>query len=373
MLKAKTRLLSWYLTKYVSKEVLISFLAGTTIFLLILLMFQAIRLSEFVVIHQVSIRDVGKLCFYLMLTFLPLAIPIAFLFSVLMGISRANSEGEILALQVNGISLVQIFMPVGIFSVAVSFFCLYTSLYSVPQGNRAFELLYTTLASEKVMAALKPGVFVDFHGLMLFAEEIIPIKSEMKKVFLYDERDESLPLAISAEAGILRSLPSKGLLTLRLSNGSIHIDHKKLQKIQQKIDFDVYDINLALAPHGEGWREYSPQSYNYPQLKTRLVETVHDVTLNRLLQVELHRRFSLSFSCMVFAALGFFIGTLSQRGVRGTAIVFCILVGLVYWLAYVAATALAMSGWVIPWVGIWAPNVLFAILAWWCYRRYGTR
>jgi lipopolysaccharide export system permease protein len=369
--KTRGAFFSWYLTKYLSIEVLFSFLLGTGIFLLIMLMFQAIRLSEFVVVHQVSVSDVGRMSVYLMLSFLPIAVPIAFLFSVLMGISRANSEGEIMALQVNGISLKQIYLPVGIFSVMVSLLCLYTALYTVPQGNRSFELLITKLSSERVMSALKPGVFSEgFHGLTLLAEQVVPIKNEMKRVFIYDEREETHPLAITAQAGILRYRNDIGVLTMRLTDGSIYIDQKKNeQTVQQKIDFEMYDIKLdSEGRGGGGWRDYSPPSYNYPQLKQRLVEVEHDLPEHRKLSVELHKRFSLSFSCVIFAALGFFIGTLSQRGVRSTAIVFCMVVALVYWLAYVWANALAVSGWVAPWLGIWIPNVLFGAVSYLCYR-----
>ena len=361
---------SWHLSRYLSREVLFSFLSGTAIFLLIMLMFQAIRLSEFIVVHQVAILDVGRISVFLMLSFLPIAIPIAFLFAVLMGISRANSEGEILALQVTGFSLRQIYFPLGIFSFLVSLICLYAALYTVPHGNRAFELLITKLGSERAMATLKPGVFSEgFHGLTLFAEQIVPIKNEMKRIFIYDEREETHPLAITAQAGILRYLGDNGMLTLRLTDGSIFVDQKKDEGVQQKIDFDVYDIKLDGEGRGGGsWRDYSPPSYNYPQLKQRLTELEHDPPAHRYLEVELHRRFSLSFSCVVFAALGFFIGTLSQRGVRSTAIILCMLVGLVYWLSYIAANALAVSGWVAPWLGIWIPNVLFGFVAYFCYR-----
>jgi lipopolysaccharide export system permease protein len=366
------RLFSWYLTKYLSREVLFSFFMGTAIFLLIMLMFQIIRLSEFAVVHQVALADVARICVYLMLTFLPIAIPIAFLFAVLMGISRANSEGEILALQVNGIGLGQIFAPLCVFSFFVSFFCLYTALYTVPKGNRSFELLITKLANERVMAALKPGVFQEgFYGLVLFAEQIVPLPNEMKRVFIYDDREDAHPLAITAAAGILRHVGEHGVLTLRLTDGSIHVDKKFWEPVQQKIDFDVYDINLEMGEKGDSWRDYSPPSYDYDQLRKRIAETIHDPPEHRKLLVELHRRFSLSFSCVVFAALGFFIGILSQRGVRSTAIILCMGVGMVYWLSYIMANALAAAGWVAPWLGIWSPNLLFAGVARYCYTRYG--
>jgi len=351
-------------------EVLGSFFMGTGIFLLIMLTFQAIRLSEFVVVHQVGMKDVLRISAYLMLSFVPIAVPIAFLFSVLMGISRANSEGEIIALQANGVSLSQMFIPLGMFSSVITLATLYSALYSVPQGNRKFELLIEKLGNERAMAALKPGVFQEgFFGLVLFAEQIIPVKNELKKIFIYDERDEQNPLAITAEAGLLKSVNEQSLLTLRLTQGSILVDKKKAEGPQQKIDFDVYDINLEVGEHGGAWRDFTPPSFNYNQLKTRLKETLPDPPMHRKLEVELHRRFSLSFACIVFAILGFVIGTRSHRGIRSTAIVFCLFVGLIYWLAYIGANALALSGWVVPWLGVWIPNIVFGVLGLAMYRK----
>ncbi len=77
-----------------------------------MLFLQAIRLMEFVVVHQVGMADVGRIVAALGLSFVPLAMPIAYLFAVLLGVSRANSEGEILALQVSGIRIRDVFFPV---------------------------------------------------------------------------------------------------------------------------------------------------------------------------------------------------------------------------------------------------------------------
>jgi len=365
------RVLSWYLTKYVLLDFLGSFISGTFIFLFIMLSFQVIRLSDFVVEHQVPLWEVGKLAVSLLLSFVPIAIPIAFLFAILMGISRANSEGEILALQVNGVSLPQIFFPISLFSVIVTYICLHTSLFTVPQGNRSFELLITKIGNEKAMAALKPGVFMEgFYGLVVFAEQLVPIKNELKRIFIYDEREEAHPLAITAQEGILRNEIDRGVLTLRLTNGSILPEKTEAGGIQEKIDFDVYDINLEVAaPAGEAWRSYSPPSYNYHQLKQRIRETEQDVVVHRQLSVEMHRRFAMSFACFVFAALGFFIGVTSSRGIRSTAILLCLLVAVCYWLSFLAANGLAVSGWVLPWIGVWMPNVVFLGLSYWLYRR----
>ncbi len=363
-------LTSPYLYRFTWGEIVPSFLMGTSLFLMILLMAQAIRLSEFLVSNQVNFKDIFLLCWYLMWSLVGTVIPVAYLFSVLIGISRAHSEGETTALQVSGVSLVQAFGPVAVLSLIVTLVSVYFSMYPVPHGNRKFELMITRLQQEKVMEALKPGVFINgFHGLTLYAEQVIPAKNEMRRVFLFDDREETHPMAITAKKAVILSNPYEGLLLLRLSDGSVYEDTKSVDEDLLRIDFEVHDINLSHAPLGEAWREYSPLSFNYHQIKKRLIEIEGDPVGSRSLQVEFHRRVSLGFSCFIFGALGFFLSLLSQKGVRGGAILFCTVAGIFYWLFLVAANAIAVRGWGAPWVVVWIPNLIFAVVAFLAYRR----
>ncbi|MBI1862216.1 MAG: LptF/LptG family permease [Deltaproteobacteria bacterium] len=353
------RFISWPLTRLLAREILGSFVLGTAIFLMIMLVFQAIRLSEFLVVHQAGLRDVSKISYSLIVSFVPIAVPVAFLFAVLMGISRANSEGEILALQLAGFSPIRIFAPLGLFSLVVAFVSVWMSLYYVPQANRRFELMVGRIDSERVMAALKPGIFNHgFYGLVLLAEQINSSRSLMRRVFIYDNRENTHPLTITAQDGTLQEFADRGIRTLRLRDGTIHIEKPYAGGVQQKINFRIYDINLEFSPAGELWRDFSAPSYTLSQLRKRLSEAGGDLMLVRRLEIELHRRYSLALSVLAFAVLGFAIGCRSHKGVRSGAIVLCLLVALVYWLFYLAATALAATGWILPWLGIWLPNFI---------------
>lgn len=362
---------SWPISKYIYREVFAGFVMGTAGFLLILLMFQAVRLSEWVIDYKVGVLNVAAISGYMMLSFVGIAVPVAFLFAVLLGISRANSEGEILAMQAGGISLGQLYRPILAFSIVLTFICLLTSLFWAPRGNRGFELLFTRISSEKILQEIKPGVFNSgFLGLVLYVEQISPVQKELRRVFIYDERDPEHPLAITAQAGLLQSHYDQGQLTLRLSDGAVYVDKKRAGGIQQKIKFQVYDINLTFDKGGGAERDYSLPSLDLWQILSRLKHPESSPWGSRHLMVELHRRLSLAFACIVFGALGFFIATLSIKGLRSSSIVICLFVGLIYWLSYLAANALASGGWILPWVGIWMPNVLFSLVPIYCYRKY---
>ena len=370
MLSVRPRFFSWYVTKLLSLDIVSGFLSGTLILSLILLMFQAIRLSEFLVVHQASVKDIIVMFVNLMVSFLPISVPVAILFSVLTGISRANSEGEVLALQTSGFSPARIFFPLGIFTAVVAVVSVYLALYVVPRAHRRFELMIGQIDSERVMAALKPGVFLHgFYGLVLLAEHITPSRSEMKKVFIYDNRFSEQPLSITAQEGVLQDFVQDGIRTLRLKDGAIYLERAASGRAQQKINFRVYDINLELGESSAIWRDYSAPSYTYPHLLKRMSECGGDVTTYRRLQIELHRRFSMALSVVVFAIVGFLIGCRSQKLGRSAVIVLGLFVGLLYWVTYLMANALAVTGWVLPWLGIWAPNLVLFILGLLGFRR----
>src|SRR5690606_4262125 len=133
-----------------------------------------------------------------------------------------------------GVSVFQIYAPVLIFSVLLAAFCAYASNYSVPRGNHRFEATLTRIGARTVIRNLKPRVFHEgFFDMVLFAEEISEVHDEMKRVFIYDERDPKYPYAITAKTAALRRNESQGLITLRLTDGSIHVDRKNPDAEQQ--------------------------------------------------------------------------------------------------------------------------------------------
>src|SRR5689334_19500940 len=91
--------------KYILIETLPSFVVGVVIFLFILLMFQALRLTEFVLVHGVSLGTVVQLMTYMSISFLPVILPMSLLFSVLITYGRLSSDAEIIAFKSLGLNM----------------------------------------------------------------------------------------------------------------------------------------------------------------------------------------------------------------------------------------------------------------------------
>lgn len=349
--------------RYIFFETLPAFLLGVVVFVGILLMFQALRLTDFVLIHGVGLRTVGEIMLYLSVAFLPVILPMSLLFSVLLTYSRLSNDSEIVAFKSLGLSMAQLTIPATVLSLAATLMSAQTSFYLGPWGNRQFEVLMFDLGRQKVSAAIKEGVFSEgFFDLVVYANKVDTENGQLNDVFIYDERDPKAPLTIIAKQGnIIQENTREGLsATLRLNSGNMHRTH---QATYTKVDFNSYDINL-FNPHEMGEKKKSPPSMTLDELAVELKRQDIEVKQKRKLEVEYHRRWSLSAACLIFALLGVGLGTVTnKRASRGGGFALCLGLLVSYWICYVTAESFARNGWVPAVVGLWTVNALYFLFA----------
>jgi len=90
---------------YIFEETLGVFLGSCIFVLFILLMFQCLRLAEFFIIQRASGILLLRICFFMLITFLPVALPLSFLIAILITFGRLSADSELVAMKASGISL----------------------------------------------------------------------------------------------------------------------------------------------------------------------------------------------------------------------------------------------------------------------------
>lgn len=356
--------------KYILLETIPSFILGVVIFLFILLMFQALRLTEFVLLHGVSLESVMQIMTYLAVSFLPVILPMSLLFSILITYSRLSGDSEILAMKALGLNIMHVTIPAVVVGVAVMLISAQVSFYLAPWGNRRFEVLMNDLGQAKASATIKEGVFSEgFFDLMIYANQVDNNAGLLSKVFIYDERDPKSPLTIIAREGQIVQQQDSATgqkAHLRLIDGSIHRTHLDTYT---KIDFTTYDINL-FDP-----RQFSEKNKSLPSLTIdEIYSALGGNTLddkNRVkYQIESQRRWGLSIACLIFAFIGVGLGTTTNRRLaRANGMVLCLMIIVSYWALYIAGEGLARNQVVSAATAVWGVNVLFAGLAAWSMKR----
>lgn len=363
----------WTLFRYIWTEVSTPFLGGILFFIFVLLMFQIIRLSDFLVVHNVAVGMIFRLMGYLIVSFLPVVVPIAFLLAVLVGFGRLSADSEVIAMRASGLSLYRLATPVFMQGVLVGLLSLTLNLYLVPWANQRFRYEVFRISNTKAIATIQEGRFTEgFFDMVLYADEIDSKENFLQRVFIYDSKDEKVPVSIAAKSGRIfnNQRDSDGIpgILLRLFDGTMH-RNDLAKSIYEYIEFDSYDIFLRLTTSRVVGVE-KPKTMNFSTLKRRIrtleerEKLVHEEfrEMNRL-KVEYWKRYGLSFACVVFSILGVGFGVVRTRTVRSNSLLICLIVMLCYWLLYTVGLRWGEEGYVPPFISMWISNVLLAIIA----------
>ncbi len=74
--------------------------------------------------------------------------------------------------------------------------------------------------------------------------------------------------------------------------------------------------------------------------------------------VEIHKKFSIPFACLIFIMIGAPLGVMARRGGIGTGSVYSLIVFVIYWMGLIRGEVLADGLTLKPWVAMWGPNLL---------------
>jgi lipopolysaccharide export system permease protein len=85
--------------------------------------------------------------------------------------------------------------------------------------------------------------------------------------------------------------------------------------------------------------------------------------------VEVHKKYSIPFACLVFVLIGAPLGIMARRGGLGTGVIYSLAFFVAYWAAMIRGEALADKLQVSPWAAMWGPNLLVGLGGLWLVWR----
>jgi lipopolysaccharide export LptBFGC system permease protein LptF len=80
------------------------------------------------------------------------------------------------------------------------------------------------------------------------------------------------------------------------------------------------------------------------------------------LEVEIHKRYSIPFACIVFGLIGVPLGIQPRRSARSYGFVLSIFIILTYYISLTASEILAVGKTIPPFLAGWTPNFIFTAL-----------
>lgn len=348
-------------TIYILREIIPIFFIGLMTFTIILLMDKILRLIELIVNRGGNLSDVLMLFLYISPSFLILTIPVAVLLGTLLTFGRLSSDSEITAFKASGMSLYQLFFPISIFALGAFLLTSFFVFYGLPWGNDGFKTTLFRLAQSKADIEIKERVFNDaFSGLVVYVDRVPLQGSHMEGILIYDQRQKSKSSTILAKEGFIINNPQSQEIILRLKDGDIHRFDPEAHTFQ-KVKFDTYDLKLELArTFAAIQKKLKDWEMSIDDIQKKMDDVKKTGKDTTSYEVELHKRYALPFTCIVFALIGVPLGIQPHRSGRSYGFILSILILLAYYISLTASEVLALRKIMPTYFAGWIPNLLFS-------------
>lgn len=354
--------------RYILRQVAIPGALALLIFTFLLIIPFLVEQAEELIAKDVPVLTILSLFATLLPQALGVAIPMALLLSLLMALGRLSVDREIVALQSCGISLWRLLKPVSILSVAAFGVTLYVLLVVLPNSNQRFREISFNILAERAEGEVKPRIFFDqFPDLVIYVREISN-SSGWKDVFLADSRPGQLESIYTAQSGRVAIDRDKETVALILENGRRHTAGKDQ-------DYEVYEFeNLFLSVNSDrifpsSGPAKSERQMSIGELNLRISEREELGLPTESAFIEIHKKFSIPFACLVLGLTGLGLGVSSRREGRLSSFFIGIVVIFFYYAMLEASSSLG-KGQIIPiWLSVWLPNIFFGGLSAWFFKK----
>ena len=348
-------------TLYILKEIIPIFFIGLMTFTIILLMDKILKLIEVIVTRGGSLSDVLMLFLFISPSFLIITIPVAVLLATLLTFGRLSSDSEITAFKASGMSLYQLFFPISIFALATFLLTSFLVFYGLPWGTRGFKTTLYRIARSKADFEIKERVFNDaFKGLVVYVDRIPLQGNHMEGILIYDQREKGKSHTILAKEGFVINNPESEEIIFRLKSGDIHRLESEAHTFQ-KVKFDIYDLKLELINvFAAIERKLKDREMSIDDIRGKMQEEKKTGKDTISYEVELHKRYAVPFTCIIFALIGVPLGIQPHRSGRSYGFILSILILLAFYISLTASEILAMRKIMPAYSAGWIPNLLFS-------------
>ena len=413
------------LNKYLLKELTTPFF--TTFFVLIFVLLSQFILKNLdrFLGKGLSLGIILKFLFLNSAWIISLAIPMAVLVTTLITFGKLSSNNEITAFKASGITYNALLKPCLAFSFTILLLLIPYNLWLLPDMNHDVRKLSYKISKNR------PDIEFNENMLNILSDKTIYLgdrinTNSFSNIIIFDNKYNNSLNTIMADDGEFLSM-NDGIL-LNLNQGSIH-EKSTTNQEYRKTFFNNYKIAIPFNELGyndannlvKQEREMNihllieKNNYFKEKIAKEKLELIDNNTLltslkdsvdiinkgtlnilaknkfnkkiniikkkieknNRLIPiydkesnkyaVEIHKKFSVPFACIIFVLLGMPLGILAKKSNMGVSVSISLVVFIIYWCFLILGEELADNTIINPMLAMWAPNIFLSALSYYLY------
>lgn len=354
--------------RYISKELMVTWLAVTLVLMLILLSGTLAKLLGQVAEGIIPVDVVWALLLFSGSRFLILLIPLSLYLGVLLSFSRLYKDNEMAAMGACGIGLMRLYRPLLMVTVPAVVILFLLTLLLMPWISQQAELLKTEIKNRSELTGLSAGRFnksKNGNGIMFLQRQSDDGK-HMSNVFLHQtNRNSKKRLLDSIESADLASRyqDKDGRNFILFENGRLYEGEPGTSSFR----ITSYEKKGVYLPERTAAQQVSPLN---------AVPSGDLWAAKRLdYRAELHWRLSLPIGAFLLAVLALPLSYTSPRKGRYSKLAIAILIYLIYSNLLGIGQSWLEKKEVPDWLGLWWVHgfALILIFYWWLRRAGGLR
>ena len=294
--------------------------------------------------------------------FSPLFVFIAVIFFT----SKLAGNSEIIAMLASGVSLTRLMRPSMFSCVLISALSVYLAAFVIPHGTvvkQNFESMYKnkkrTTAADNVMLQVGKGVIAYIQHY----------DNQMKKGYGFSlDRFENKKLVSHMTATEVQyDTISDSKYHWTATNWKI----RELRGMREHITSGMKkDTLIQMEPTDLVYSKGQQETFTSPELKAYISKQVDRGSSNVVqYQVEYHKRIASSFASFILTIIGLSLSSRKRKGGMGMYLGIGLALSFGYILLQTVSATFAIQADTPPVLAAWIPNIIFAVVAYFCYRK----
>ncbi len=294
--------------------------------------------------------------------FSPLFVFIAVIFFT----SKLAGNSEIIAMLASGVSFKRLLRPYMFSCVLIAMLSYYLSAYVIPHGTvirQNFESMYKN--KKKNTSAENVQLQVG-KGIIAYIQHYDNTRKRGYG-FSLDKFEGKKLVSHMTAMEIQYDTISDAKYHWNVRNWKI----RQLKGLKEHITSGVkLDTLIQMEPTDLVYSKGQQETFTSPELKDYISKQINRGSSNVVqYQVEYHKRIASSFASFILTIIGFSLSSRKRKGGMGLYLGIGLALSFTYIMLQTVSSTFAINAGFPPMLAAWVPNLIFAFVAYFCYRQ----
>ncbi len=280
--------------------------------------------------------------------------------------SKMAGNSEIIAILASGVSFKRLLRPYMISCIFISALSFYLAAYVIPHGTvirQNFESLYKN--NKKNTSAENVQLQVD-KGVIAYIQHY---DNQLKRGygFCLDKFENKKLVSHMTATEIQYDTISDSKYHWKAQNWKV----REMSGMREHITSGMQcDTVIQMEPIDLVYSKGQQETFTSPELLDYISKQINRGSSNVVqYQVEYHKRIASSFASFILTIIGASLSARKRKGGMGMYLGLGLALSFLYILLQTVSATFAINADTPPILAAWIPNIIFAIVAWFCYRQ----